>query len=215
MDAVDPYEELKKHKAEAEARFAFEAEGARMTVLRDEGPYRHLRFDLPRASWDWCEVLTWPGALVLHGGLGSWLFVDVGEDVITMFRPDASSERVNPLYWEGKLAPGSGTARVYSKDRAVVYIREAVADLANDFPGLAGDVDSDLLDGRPATDLSTEGGLRAALAAFEELHGCSYEGLRFPVESWDLERFAPWFLLSCVVLPWAVEQYDAQLAPVG
>ena len=24
-----------------------------------------------------------------------------------------------------------------------------------------------------------------------------------------------WFLLSCVVLPWAVEQYDAALAPVG
>ncbi|MFJ9378880.1 hypothetical protein [Streptomyces sp. NPDC101455] len=215
MDVVDPYEELKKQTAEAEARFASEAEGARMTVLRDEGMYRHLHFDFPRASWKWCEVLTWPGSLILNGGLGSWLFLATGEDLIEMLRPSASSQRVDPLYWEGKLAPGSGTARTYSPDRATAYIRETACGLASDFPGLAQDVDTDILDGRPATDLSTEGGLRAALAAFEELHGCTYEGLHFPVQSWDLERFDVWFLLSCVVLPWAVEQYDAQLTPVG
>ncbi|KUN83782.1 hypothetical protein [Streptomyces griseoruber] len=76
-------------------------------------------------------------------------------------------------------------------------------------------MDSDLLDGSPRNNLGTEGGLRAALAAFEELHQSAYEGLHFPVDSWELKRIARWFLLSCVVLPWAVEQYDAQLAPVG
>jgi hypothetical protein len=30
-----------------------------------------------------------------------------------------------------------------------------------------------------------------------------------------LHRYADWFLLSCVVLSWAVEQYDAALTPVG
>lgn len=214
MSEIDPYDQLKKQKAEAEERFAAEAEGAAMTVLKDDGVYRHLRIDLPRASWKWCEVATWPGVLVLRGGLGCWTFIVPEDDQMSLFRPDPLTERVNPLYWEGKLAPGS-MARVYSTWRAAAYIREAVAEVADDFPGLAGDVDSDLLDGSPRNDLSTEGGLRAALAAFEEMHGATYEGLRFPVESWDLKRFDPWFVLSCVVLPWAVEQYDAALVPAG
>ncbi|MFI9052544.1 hypothetical protein [Streptomyces sp. NPDC053427] len=212
MSPIDLYDELAQHLAQAKERFDGEVEGAAMTVLKDDGAYRHLRFVFPRASWAWCEVVTWPGALVLRGGLGSWMFVDT-EDVTKLFRPNSHSERVNPLYWEGKLAPGSGTARVHSPERAVAHIRQTVADMADTFPRLPYDIDSDLLDGRLVNDLSTEGGLRAAIRAFEEMHGCSYEGLYFDVESWDLKRFDPWFLLACVVLPWAVEQLDAALVP--
>jgi hypothetical protein len=32
-----------------------------MTVLKDEGVYRHLSLRFPRASREWCEVVTWPG----------------------------------------------------------------------------------------------------------------------------------------------------------
>jgi len=42
VDEFDPYEELRKQKAEAEERFASECEGAVMTVLKDDGVYRHL-----------------------------------------------------------------------------------------------------------------------------------------------------------------------------
>ncbi|MGW5563581.1 hypothetical protein ACWEWD_09195 [Streptomyces tendae] len=42
MDEFDPYEELRKQKAEAEERFASESESAVMTVLKDDGVYRHL-----------------------------------------------------------------------------------------------------------------------------------------------------------------------------
>nr|WP_233109105.1 hypothetical protein [Streptomyces sp. 14R-10] len=214
MSEIDPYGELETQITKAQEQFASEAEGAGVSVLKDDGVYRHLRIHLPRASWKWCEVVTWPGALTLNGGLGCWTFTVPEEDPLGLFRPNPHSERVNPLYWEGKLAPGS-KARVYSTSRATAYIRQDVAEAADDFPGLAGDVDSDLLDGSPCVDLSTEGGLRAALAAFEEMHGATYEGWRFPVESWDLKRFDPWFVLSCVVLPWAVEQYDATLVPAG
>lgn len=57
-------------------------------------------------------------------------------------------------------------------------------------------------------DLTTRG-LWEALARFEG----DYEGSSFPVEGWDLYRYCPWFLLSCVLLPWAVAQYDAVLTP--
>ncbi|GAA1933692.1 hypothetical protein [Streptantibioticus ferralitis] len=63
--------------------------------------------------------------------------------------------------------------------------------------------------------LSTEAGLRAALGRFEGSCQDIHEGFRFPVEEWDLHRYSDWFLLSCVVLPWAVESYDAALVPAG
>lgn len=62
-------------------------------------------------------------------------------------------------------------------------------------------------------DLTTEKGLREALARFEGNTEGDYEGSRFPVEGWDLYRYCPWFLLSCVLLSWAVAQYDAALTP--
>ena len=31
----------------------------------------------------------------------------------------------------------------------------------------------------------------------------------------DVYRYSDWFLPACVVLPWAVEQYDAALVPAG
>ena len=37
----------------------------------------------------------------------------------------------------------------------------------------------------------------------------------FPVRDGELYRYSDWFLLSCVMLPWAVEQYDAALVPAG
>ncbi|GHH26763.1 hypothetical protein [Streptomyces rubradiris] len=41
MDEFDPYEGLRKQKTEAEERFAAESEYAVMTVLKDDGVYRH------------------------------------------------------------------------------------------------------------------------------------------------------------------------------
>ncbi len=210
MSTTDPYAELNKQLTAARERFATDVEGANMTVLKDDEAYRHLRFDFPRASWRWCEVVTWPDVLVLRGGLGCWTFT--GGDLVELFRPEPNSERVNPQYWEQRLAPGN-RAREYSRERAVAYIRETVDDLASDFPGLADDVHTDLLDDIPVHDLSTKPSLRAALARFVEMHGHTYEGLEFPVEQWDLERYTPWFLLSCVTLPWTVEQYDSALTP--
>lgn len=70
VSEIDPYDELKKQMTAAEARFASEVGGATLTVVKDDGTHLHLRFDFPRASWSWCEVVTWPGALTLRGGLG-------------------------------------------------------------------------------------------------------------------------------------------------
>ncbi|MFJ9023092.1 hypothetical protein ACIRPU_24470 [Streptomyces sp. NPDC102259] len=50
MSVTDPYDELKQHLSEAEERFAADREGATMTVLKNDGIYRHLTFTFPKAS---------------------------------------------------------------------------------------------------------------------------------------------------------------------
>ncbi|MEU0805728.1 hypothetical protein [Streptomyces sp. NPDC005970] len=53
MSVNDPYDELMQHLREARERFASDREGATMTVLKDDGVYRHLTFSFPKASWSW------------------------------------------------------------------------------------------------------------------------------------------------------------------
>ncbi|MDJ0346694.1 hypothetical protein QMK19_34520 [Streptomyces sp. H10-C2] len=86
MDPFDPYAEMTAALTRAQERFAADVDGAKMAVLMDNGLYRHLRFDFPRASWQQCEIVTWPGTLVIHGGTGHWAF-SRQDDMFSLFRP--------------------------------------------------------------------------------------------------------------------------------
>ncbi|WP_405953603.1 hypothetical protein [Streptomyces phaeochromogenes] len=60
-----------------------------------------------------------------------------------------------------------------------------------------------------------EGGVDADRPLGDSLEEFTASEFHFPVRDWDLCRHSDWFLLSCVVLPWIVEQYDAALVPAG
>ncbi|MEW1677954.1 hypothetical protein AB0O47_32675 [Streptomyces noursei] len=213
---IDAYAELQEHLGNAKERFVTEVEGATMKVLADSGLYRHLKFHLPKASWGWCEVVTWPDMLVLRGGLGCWAFTGV-QDMTTFFREPEDIARINPMSTESKLVPDGreSAAKMYDPGRAADYIRQTVAHHADEHPDLAADVESELFSTFSSADLDTEKGLREALGRFEASHSADYENVCFPVETWDLYRYNPWFLLSCHVLPWAVSQYDTALTPAS
>ncbi|MFE2529436.1 hypothetical protein ACFXEL_35015 [Streptomyces sp. NPDC059382] len=227
MSEIDPYEDLKRQTSEAKERFASEVEGATMTVVKDDGVHRHLSFRFPKASWGWCEVVTWPGMLTLRGGLGCWSFTRV-DDMLDFFRPGPNSERINPTYWAETLAHGLGSeATEYDADRALAYVRQAVAAAVQAHTHItAQDAEDWLFSDWCDADFSTEADLMRTLGRFEarvdadrppggtpEEYAASE--FVFPVGDWDLHRYSDWYLLSCAVLPWAVEQYDAVVVPVG
>ncbi|WP_326757453.1 hypothetical protein OHB35_00935 [Streptomyces phaeochromogenes] len=60
-----------------------------------------------------------------------------------------------------------------------------------------------------------EGGVDAGRPLGDSLEEFTASEFHFPVRDWDLCRYSDWFLLSCVVLPWIVEQHDAALVPAG
>ena len=88
-----------------------------MTVLLDNGTYRHLRFRQPNTGNLWFDLVTWPGVLTIHGDMGTWTFSRV-DDMFTFFRD--SKLRINPDYWGEKLQhgqfPGRDGGKVWDQD---------------------------------------------------------------------------------------------------
>lgn len=77
-----------------------------LTVLRDEGVDRHLRFRKPGTSCYGFDLITWPGHLLITGDCGSFLFQRL-EDMFQFFRSgqgrDPNGLGLNPQYWSEKL----------------------------------------------------------------------------------------------------------------
>lgn len=106
-------------------RFARETAQHQMTVLHDDGLYRHLRF---RATWwqppllkqqtssfYWFDLITIPGALTFQGDGTSYVFSRIA-DMFEFFRSPVG--RVNPGYWSEKLTStrnGQDGVKVYDE----------------------------------------------------------------------------------------------------
>lgn len=114
-----------------EERFLKDAATHEMTILKDDGIYRHIRFKRPDSSSYRFDLITWPGFLCYCGDMGTYVFSRL-PDMFEFFRTDRRSGArlgINPGYWAEKVQADSrnrnGT-ECFSEDR----FREA---LKNDF----------------------------------------------------------------------------------
>lgn len=80
-----------------------------MTVLRDDGLYRHLRFSKPNTGSYRFDLLTWPGYLTITGDMGCYTFTRL-PDMFEFF-----IGYINTDYWAEKIADG-GRASVKTHD---------------------------------------------------------------------------------------------------
>lgn len=91
-----------------EERFLKDVERHTMTVLRDDGVHRHIRFKRPNEGAYWFDLITWPGTLCIDGDCGTYVFRRL-EDMFEFFRTDRDWLRdgatlgINPSYWGEKL----------------------------------------------------------------------------------------------------------------
>lgn len=92
---------------EIAARFARETAGHEMTVLHDDGLYRHLKFMNPEhGSFGAFELITWPYNLVVKTGWTFHFDIDATPDMLDLFRKTAFSGEINPGYWSEKVRAG-------------------------------------------------------------------------------------------------------------
>ncbi|GIH26015.1 hypothetical protein Aph01nite_43250 [Acrocarpospora phusangensis] len=188
--------------AEMAERFAKETAEHELTILHNDGIYRHLRCKNPRHGMYWFDLVTWPGSLAIRGDVDGYIFTRT-TDMFEFFRSDGA--RVNPHYWSEKTEGGRRACRSYSEDYAKARVLGEIRDLEERPPGLFLALQRDLFDHLHFED-----------EAHEALERFDYQGVRFyDVWEWDLHDYDWSFLWACHAIVWGIAQYDASKAAAG
>lgn len=150
--------------------FARDAADHELTVLHDDGLYRHLRFvrmvtekDGSRkpTSFYWFDLITWPGCLAINGDMEGYTFSRV-TDMFEFFR----GHEPNPQYWAEKLR-ASSSVKAYSEDvfrqHVLDYYRDRV-ESGDVLKGLGRAIREQVLE---AHEIGWEDGARGVLGDFQ------------------------------------------------
>jgi len=175
-------------REDAEARFPTDIAKHRMTVIRDDGLYRHLRFAQPGTRNMSFDILTWPGYLCFCGDMGDYLFMRL-EDMLEFFRHD----KINPSYWAEKVQAEDKDSGVkeYSQDKARAWVKDALEEL---------DEESEI-HGEACTINYDEGEDRL----YQQL-----DSMSFDMTEVNWRDYTYRYIWCCLALVWAVKQYDAR-----
>lgn len=76
-----------------EKRFLGDVAKHQMTILRDDGVNRHVRFKQPNSSNMFFDLITWPGCLCYTGDMGTYVFRRL-EDMFEFFRTDREHQHL-------------------------------------------------------------------------------------------------------------------------
>lgn len=188
-----------------------------ISILKDDGLYRHVRFQKPGTRIMQFDLITWPGYLCYCGDMGEFVFTRTA-DMFSFFRkPDAHSG-VDLQYWAEKclaVDKCDGTKK-YDPDKARQVIFEWMESWMNDQELEEGEeegsiiVPAGLYEVRDAVidDILSrvddgEYELRDAIRNFE----CN--GFQFH-DFWeaDLTEYTYRFVWCCYALVWGIAQYD-------
>ncbi|MFC9973613.1 hypothetical protein ACFVH6_22230 [Spirillospora sp. NPDC127200] len=143
-------------------RFLPDVANHEMTVLRDDGLYRHLHFRGTGFGTYWFDLVTWPGCLAINGDMGGYQFRRV-PDMFEFFR----GPRINPDYWAEKTPQGRDSVREYSPEQFEERVKEHVVQAIRDREAPRGI-------GRAVTRWLSEGGFAWEDGARKELESFGY-----------------------------------------
>lgn len=200
-------------------RFASNTTEHTMTVLHDDGLYRHLRFRGPKNEIYWFDLITVPGALIFQGDGDSFAFRRI-TDMFAFFRDSAHQGGPNVQYWAEKLTTDSHVMR-YDQELLTRNIQEALADRYGDEPmpaGLEDAIRTELLDefiGHESID-------RKLVDEFQ-YWAKAEDRIKWPKPrpdfefgetwEWTCRDYYWWYLWACHAIVWGITQYDARPAP--
>lgn len=175
-----------------------------MTVLHDDGLYRHLKFRAPDTGFYWFHLITSPGLLTIHGDMGTFVFARV-PDMFTFFE---TGRGINPGYWAEKVVAGD-CIKSFSAEVFEAHAREQFADYCgrNDFDAatqhlLWQEIQCYVLD-----DVDDEA---SASEAATEFRSGDFEFT--DVWEWDLTDYTTHYLWCCWAILWGIQQYRAATA---
>jgi len=189
-------------------RFLREIGRHKMTVVCEDGIYRHVRFRRPSTGCMGFDLITWPGTLCYTGDMGTYVFKRL-EDMFQFFRKP-NLDRIDFSYWAEKVES-------YDRDGVQRFsldvFREKVTDTFKNFAddmeeaeraALWQRVEEEVLRDPGGYDLDEATAFRLALE-FE------HEGRSVFPDFWErnCREFTLRFLWCCYAMAWGIQQYDA------
>lgn len=192
-----------------EAEFLKDVATHQMTILREDGVHRHIRFARPGTGCMYFDLITWPGSLCYTGDMGTYVFSRL-TDMFEFFRTDRRGEDglyINLGYWAEKLqavdkhSPPMEFSLEKFRDVVRGYIEDE--DTPEDFKAA---VTEELLD----EDFEHEHA--AYQAAYDFRHG--NRGLDDFFEH-SMKEYTQRFIWCCYALAWGIKLYDARQPQPG
>jgi hypothetical protein len=193
-----------------------------LTIIRNEGVYRHLQFKNPSTDNLGFSLITWKGNLCYTGDMGTYVFSRI-PDMFEFFRSERTYPLgntklfINPNYWSQKVVSTDRCAGLveFSDEkfkravisRLVYWIRENKDNTTEkERRTLWGHVISTVIDAD-----SDKLGCRKSIA----LHDFSYYvnnsvGTFGFTDFWenDLEDYTYSFIWCCYAIYWGIQQFD-------
>lgn len=191
-----------------------------MTVIRDDGVHRHLRFRKapPAGSEYWFDLITWPGSLCIDGDMGTYVFRRL-DDMFKFFRTDREYNEkrgrklcINLSYWAEKLQanPNNGV-KEFDEECFNRVIRERLVNWMRDKRDRTTKEERrDLWDAVHNEVIYVDGDDRKQIAAYDFAHPVR-PGLQFGFHDlWEFnfERYTFHFEWVCYAIAWGVKTYD-------
>jgi hypothetical protein len=193
-------------------RFLKDVSGHVMTIVRDDGVHRHLRFKKPDASEYYFDIITWPGNLIISGDMSTYSFARL-PDMFEFFRHD--NDRINPGYWAEKItACGREGYEEFDAER----VREVVEEYYNEWLEFAGLTKEEDMEGneiwgeieRQVLNHLDEGDQHRAMLG---LYDFKYEDFEFTdIFEYNFKKYTFRYIWNCYAIAWAVQQYDKSKA---
>ena len=192
------------------ARFLQDIKDHEMTIFKEDGVYRHIRYGRPNSSTLHFDIMTFPGHLVLCGDMGTWTFARL-HDMFEFFRSTKPGElQINKSYWHEKLqaadrGSGESDGMEYSEQRLIDSVKQ-------DFDY---HVEEELVKPLEAQELWEEIEQDIFTAEYEQeayakLMDFDYNGLTFENFEGSLKDYTFRYVWICYALSWAVGIYDKQ-----
>ncbi|WP_277212310.1 hypothetical protein [Isoptericola croceus] len=181
-------------------RFAADVAEHELTVLHDDGLYRHIRLAKPGTGVRGFQLVTWPGYLAYTGDMGAYTFAREA-DMFAWF----GTGRPNLGYWGEKVTAVDRHAAVveYDEGHAVSRLREYLTE-EPEWAGRSRETWHRLVSTFATNeDLHDETTFRQALDEFDVEHDA---GLTDTGE-WDLTCWSFRFEWACHAIPWAIARY--------
>lgn len=205
------------------AQFERDVATHRLTIIREDGLYRHLRFAKPGSNDMRFDLVTWPGFLAYSGDMGAFMF-ERTNDMLGFFRRDPGERkyRMSLNYWAEKCQAegcrGDGISefdpeafkRAITRQRRellVTHGRTMDEDQRQDLWEELGAV----IDAADADEIAAW----SALREFTFLLGYGHKQSHIHLDTGDFprcERYTQRFMWCCCALAWGIEVYDQEKA---